>query len=464
MKKNEVVKNIQMFKKQKVSPNRKESKRQKMSPNRKEIKKQKVSLNRKEIKKQKISSNKKDIKKQKISPNINKIKKRKMSPEEMERKREEKKLRRQKKMKIFLWRYLKFFLLMSFIITCSMILFFHFMLNAMNIRLSGDNIGIASIMTFGNVMFLSIIVTIIDGIRIKIMVERPVKRILDATDRITQGDFSVRIKRTVAPDGDNFNKIIDNLNKMTEELSGVETLRTDFISNVSHEIKTPLAVIQNYITMLQDTSLTEEERKEYIKVIQTSTLNLTELITNILKLNKLEKQQIYPEGKRYNLSEQICECLIGFENIWEEKNIAIETEIEEDVYIKADDKLMSLVWNNLFSNAFKFTAEGGTVGIKVYTKNNQREKEINETEGNNVYGTIADATYIMVTDTGCGMSSETAKHIFEKFYQGDTSHSTKGNGLGLALVKRVMDVTDGEIDVESEEGKGTTFTVLLKNQ
>ena len=229
---------------------------------------------------------------------------------------------------------------------------------------------------------------------------------------------------------------------MAAELGGVETLRTDFIANVSHELKTPLAAINNYGTLLQSPDLTEDERIEYAKAITENSRRLANLITNILKLNKLENQQIYPKAEPYNLSEQLCECLLSFETVWEQKSIEIDTDIDEDVIVSADSELLSLVWNNLFSNAVKFTEEHGKVFVQLKNENG--------------YAAVT------VTDTGCGMSAETGKHIFEKFYQGDTSHAAKGNGLGLALVKRVVDITDGEISVQSELGKGSTFTVKLR--
>jgi signal transduction histidine kinase len=169
---------------------------------------------------------------------------------------------------------------------------------------------------------------------------------------------------------------------------------------------------------------------------------LADMMTNILKLNRLEKQQIYPKTEEYDLGEQLCECLLQFENIWEEKNIEIETEIAEGVIVNTDAELLSLVWNNLFSNAFKFTPEGGKV---VITLESTQQHAI-----------------VKVKDNGCGISPEIGAHIFEKFYQGDTSHATQGNGLGLALVKRVIDIMQGEISVESSLGKGSEFIVKFK--
>jgi signal transduction histidine kinase len=207
-------------------------------------------------------------------------------------------------------------------------------------------------------------------------------------------------------------------------------------------LKTPLAAINNYGTLLQSPDISADERVKYAKAITDNSRSLANLITNILKLNKLENQQIFPEVKPYNLSEQLCECLLGFENVWERKKLEIDTDIEEDVTVTADSELLSLVWNNLFSNAVKFTDSGGSIFVGLKSENG--------------------FAVVTVTDTGCGMSAETGRHIFEKFYQGDTSHAIKGNGLGLALVKRVADITGGEISVQSEVGKGSTFTVKLR--
>ena len=239
-----------------------------------------------------------------------------------------------------------------------------------------------------------------------------------------------------------FNQIGLAINKMAEELSGTETLRTDFIANVSHELKTPLAVMGNYATMLQRPGITEEEKNDYAKAISEAARKLAQLITNILKLNKLENQQIFPQPKEFDLGEQLCECLLVFEDAWEARNLEIETDIQDDVRIQSDPELLSLVWNNLISNAVKFTPDGGTIGLSL------------KTEGSSVI--------VQVRDTGCGIKPEVGQHIFEKFYQGDTSHATQGNGLGLALVKRVMDILGGEIGVQSVYGEGSTFTVKLK--
>ena len=342
-----------------------------------------------------------------------------------------------------LYSYLLFFLLVAFLVTCSMLLFITVLTNSLDLTLTSENVGLAAKLTLGNVIFLSVLFTVIDMIRRKFTTERTTKLIAEAAKKLVQGDFSVRIAPVSSLSADeNFNEIIDCFNTMAGELSGVETLRTDFIANVSHEMKTPLSVMQNYGTLLQMPDLDEAKRIEYAKGVAEGSRRLADMMTNILKLNKLEKQQIYPKTEEYDLGEQLCECLLQFENVWEEKNIEIETEIAEDVKVSTDGELLALVWNNLFSNAFKFTPEGGKVTLVLEATEHH--------------------AIVKVKDTGCGMSSEVGTHIFEKFYQGDTSHAMQGNGLGLALVKRVIDILNGEISVESAIGKGSTFVVKFR--
>ena len=339
--------------------------------------------------------------------------------------------------------YVTFFLLVAFVVSCCMMLFVTTLAETMGLVFTRENIADAAKLTFGNVLLIAFFSATIDYTRRKMMVDRPVKQIMDALDKVMQGDFTVRIAPVKEFAGETgFNEIIMAVNKMTEELQGTETLRTDFIANVSHELKTPLAVMGNYATMLQRPGLSEEDRIEYAKAISHSSRRLAALITNILKLNKLENQQIFPKHEAYDLSGQLCESLLQFEDAWEARRLNIETEIEDDVQICSDAELLSLVWNNLISNAVKFTPEGGSIGVAL------------RTEG--------DTVTVSITDTGCGIDPETGKHIFEKFYQGDTSHATHGNGLGLALVKRVMDILNGEISVRSTPGQGSTFSVRIR--
>ena len=340
--------------------------------------------------------------------------------------------------------FLVFFLTIGFVVSCCMMLFLNTLAESMRLTFTAENIASAAKITFVNVLLLTVLFAGIDYIRRKNNVERPARIITDTTELIMQGDFSARVPAMHGAGMEGFHKIGTAVNAMAQELSGIETLRTDFVANVSHEMKTPLAVMQNYGTLLQEPGLTEEKRLEYAKGITDASRRLAEMMTNILKLNRLENQQIFPQITEYDLGEQLCQCLLQFENLWETKNIEIETHIDEDVKVAADAELLSLVWNNLLSNAFKFTAPGGTVAVDMTAT---RE-----------YATVR------IRDTGCGMTPEVGAHIFEKFYQGDASHSVQGNGLGLALVKRVVDIVQGEIGVESTAGVGSTFTVRIRRR
>ena len=278
--------------------------------------------------------------------------------------------------------------------------------------------------------------------QIKKTYEEPMHRLAKATAKVAQGDFSVYVPPLHTADKlDYLDVMILDFNIMVEELGSIETLKTDFFSNVSHEMKTPLAVIQNYAQLLQKENLTEEERREYADSILQSTRKLSSLITNILKLNKLEKQTIRPAPEQYDLCQQLCDCALQFEDAWEKKDLEFIAELEDRIIIQADPGLLELVWTNLLSNAVKFTPPGGTVTLTQTSD----EKEVT----------------VSVSDTGCGMDEKTLRHIYDKFYQGDTSHSTEGNGLGLALVQRILQLSNGTIAVKSRVGQGSAFTVRL---
>ena len=299
-----------------------------------------------------------------------------------------------------------------------------------------------ALVMFAVILGISLLCTFIDFLRRKFTVKRPVDKILDATEKIAAGNFSVRLEINHSlRDYNEFDLICENLNKMTEELSKSRLLNNDFISNVSHELKTPLAVIQNYSAAIQDPDLDDAARKKMAQTLINTSKKLTTLVGNILKLNKLENQKIHPELTVFRLDEMLTQCVLGFEDIIEEKRIELDCEFDE-VTVNSSADYLELVWNNLLSNAVKFTDEGGRVSVSLKAEN-----------GNVV---------VRVEDTGCGIPPETGARIFEKFYQGDTSHAAQGNGLGLALVKKVIDILGGSIFVESEQGKGSVFTVTLK--
>lgn len=309
-------------------------------------------------------------------------------------------------------------------------------------KVSNGNNTVVFFVMLATVFALSVLFLVGDKLRHKISTETPVKEILDATEKIASGDFSVRITTTHPYEKYNdYDLIKENLNAMAAELEKSEILKTDFISNVSHELKTPLSIIQNYIFLLQG-ELDKDTKEKYIQTVIMATKRLNNLISNILKLNKLEHQELNLEYEKIRLDDMLSEAVLSFENIIDKKQLQIECNLQE-VEIVSSKNYLEIVWSNLLSNAIKFTENGGK--IKVTLK---------EEFGNAV---------VEVADTGCGISKEIGARIFDKFFQCDTSHSSEGNGLGLALVKKVIDLIGGEISVKSEPNVGSTFKVVLKD-
>ncbi len=310
-------------------------------------------------------------------------------------------------------------------------------------RVSEGNLAVVIPIMLLDILLFSLLFTIVDIFRRKFMVVEPTEKILFATERIAKGDFTVRLTPRHSFDRyDEYDMIMDNINIVAKELGKSEILKSDFISNVSHEIKTPLAIIQNYTAMLRDETLECDTRKKYTDALISASKRLSSLVGNILKLNKLENQRIIPERKRVSLEDSIASSVISFEELIEEKELTLECDIEPISMITSEDYL-DIVWNNLISNAIKFTDKGGRIAISLKEENG--------------------CAIFRITDTGIGIR-DVGRHIFDKFYQEDTSHAKSGNGLGLALVKRVIDTLGGEIRVESTVGVGTTFTVVLREE
>ncbi len=268
-----------------------------------------------------------------------------------------------------------------------------------------------------------------------------IKVFCDAADAVANGDFSVRVPTYFVKPKSEMDYLAVNFNKMLTEISSLDNMKDDFIADVSHEIKTPLSVIQGYAELLRKENVTKEEQEDCVNNICIAISNLKNLTSNILKLNKLENQAII-QHEKYSLDEQLRCCVLAMEEIIEEKNIELKIDLDE-IDIVADKGLLEIVWNNLLLNAIKFNSYGGFIKIELISQ-----------------GTEAVVT---VFDNGCGMEPHIVERIFEKFYQGDNSHSGNGNGLGMALVKKVVDLHDGDITVVSEAGKGTEIKVFLPN-
>lgn len=232
-----------------------------------------------------------------------------------------------------------------------------------------------------------------------------------------------------------------DFNTMVEELGGIETMKNDFVSNVSHEIRNPLAVIKNYATMMRDMDMDKAQREECVRTIISASERLNALVTNILKLNKLESQTIVSQAVDYDLTRQLTDEILTLDDLFTEKNIDLGCDLEDRAMVHADLGITTLIWSNILGNALKYTESGGHVSFTQRSHGNMVSVEI--------------------SDDGCDMTPDEAAHMFDKFYQGDTSHAAQGNGLGMAMVKRAVDLSRGFIDVTSTKGQGATIIVRL---
>ena len=271
---------------------------------------------------------------------------------------------------------------------------------------------------------------------------KPMKKLRQAMDKVANGDFSVQLDPKDSSSGE-VQELYAGFNLMTTELRATEVLQTDFVSNVSHEFKTPINAIEGYTTLLQSTENIEAIENDYIEKILFNTRRLSSLVSNILLLSKLENRSIQTNRESYCLDEQIRETILALESDWDRKNIDFDVELDTVTY-NGNKGIMHHVWSNLLSNAIKFSPDGGTIKMRL-----QKEKE---------------EIVFTIEDRGPGLSEEAQKHLFDKFYQADTSHREEGNGLGLALVKNILSLCDGIVSAENLETGGCRFTVVLKQK
>ena len=309
------------------------------------------------------------------------------------------------------------------------LLFFIGILNEKNIK----SVMVLPIITLVSCILIG---TIVSACSSRVALKN-IREFIEATDKLSRGDFSARLNINKPPE---FKILSKNFNAMAKELGGIEVLRTDFINNFSHEFKTPIISIKGFAEILKDDDLSKEEKNEYLDIIIEESKRLSSLATNVLNLSKIETQVILNDIQRFNIGEQIRQSILLLDSKFQAKNILLDINIE-DCYINGNKEMLNQVWVNLLDNAIKFNSKNGIVSINM-------KKE----EGN---------IFINITDTGVGIESESIPKIFDKFYQGDISHATHGNGLGLTIVKKIIKLHGGTIECDSIVSKGTKFTIIL---
>lgn len=290
---------------------------------------------------------------------------------------------------------------------------------------------------FALLLLISVIVGTVVSLVISRVPLRPVRRVIDAINRLAAGDFSARLSLNATP---TFRELTESFNRMAEELGSIELLRTDFINNFSHEFKTPIVSIKGFAEELKHDDLSREQRDEYLDIIIAESSRLASLATNVLNLSKIEQQVILTDRRNFDLTEQVRRCVLLFESSWEKKHLTLSVDLEEIVYFGSDE-LLSQVWLNLIDNAVKFTQQGGAIVIRLSQD--------------------AERVRFAISDDGCGIRPDVLERVFDKFYQGDPSRASGGNGLGLTVAKKIVDLHGGVIACRSLEGVGTEFTVDL---
>lgn len=334
-----------------------------------------------------------------------------------------------------LWLYFTgiiFATIFAVFLVITLVLLVLFQLNLIQIDPRARHIPVA-VLSLGSILLGTIIALFVGKLII-----RPIQNMSDAFDELSKGNFSVKVPadEKVAE----IREMARHFNAMTYDLSHMETLRSDFVANVSHEFKTPIAAIEGYATLLQNPNLTREKHDHYVEIILDNSRRLSSLSSNILALSKLENQEMIVDNREFRLDEQLRKCVLMLEDKWTAKQIEFDMELPKQMYY-GSESLLAQVWSNILDNAIKHSPTGSVIHVNIQAA----EK----------------ALTVSIADHGDGMTEEVQKHIFEKFYQGDNSRKAEGNGLGLALVKRIVDLCRGSITVDSAPGQGATFSVHL---
>lgn len=327
-------------------------------------------------------------------------------------------------------------LMMFLLIFVALVMFSEMTLAIIGLFFRDEYYGLSFIAPIAIMPTISVIITIVI-IYFDNKTNKMAAKFAEAFEKVSHGEFGHQLE---VPRRGQFRSLFENFNKMSAELNSIRTLKDNFIHDFSHEFKTPVASINGFANLLLEGGLSEEEQRQYLRIISHESARLSTLSENTLMLGRLENQQFIGEIKPYRLDQQRKECIILLENAWAEKNIAIESDLPATTF-SGNRSLMQQVWVNLLSNAIKFTPAGGEISIGIF-----REKN---------------CVRVRVADNGIGMSEEVASHVFEKYYQGDPSHATAGNGLGLAIVRRTVTLSGGEISLVSREGEDSAFTVTL---
>ena len=303
-------------------------------------------------------------------------------------------------------------------------------------------LGILALLVLIYILFAGLVFYIIDYVRRNVFINKPLNDILDATYLISKGQFDINLKpRHNLSDYDELDMIMVNINKMVNALRNEEILRNDFISNFSHEVKTPIAVIDGYINLLKKRDIKDNDKEMYLDKLAISVSNLSNLVSNILKLNKLENEEEI-EKENVNLVSILENVIVSFDELLVNKNINLDIDICDKADIISNQSIIQIIFSNLISNAIKFSKDNSIIVIKLLKSDNNYK--------------------FIVKDNGIGMTKDTINNIFNRFYQADTSHKSEGNGLGLSMVKKGIDRLGYKISIESEEGIGSTFVVDIK--